>query len=63
MRLLLDEIEQKKEVPIQEFYSYVAIMYGIRKPTVEEYLEAWFDSGYIRIEKGIIKFIKKPDYQ
>ena len=62
MKFLLNEIEEKKEMPISEFFSYIAINYGIRRPTGEEYLEAWIDGGFIRIENEIIKFVKRPKY-
>jgi hypothetical protein len=62
MRFLLNEIEEKKEMPISQFFSYIAINYGIRRPTAEEYLEAWLDGGFIRIENATIKFVKRPEY-
>jgi len=62
MKYLFEEIEERKEVPISEFYSYVEIRYGIRRATFEEYLEAWLDGGFIRIENAIIKFVKRPEY-
>jgi hypothetical protein len=62
MRFLLNEIEEKKEMSISQFFSYIAINYGIRRHTAEEYLEAWLDGGFIRIENATIKFVKRPEY-
>lgn len=62
MRILLDEIEKEGSVPIARFLSYVAVRYGIRRATAMEYLEDWSDGGYISLNNGIIKFVKKPEW-
>lgn len=62
MRALLDEIEKIGEMPVDEFLSYVAVRYGIRRVTGEEYLSDWVNGGYISIKDDVIKFVKKPEW-
>jgi len=62
MKYLLEEIEERKEILLNEFFSYVEIKYGIRKTTCEEYLRAWLNGGYICIHGDTIKFVKKPQF-
>jgi hypothetical protein len=61
MNYLLGEIEEKKEIPISQFLSNIAIKYGIRRATGLEYLRDWADGGYIKIENNTIRFVKRPD--
>ena len=61
MMYLLEELEKMGEVPVPEFLSYIAVKYGIRRTTGLEYLEDWSDGGYISLEKGIIRLLKKPE--
>ena len=60
MGFLLEMIEQKGSVQIDEFLGYISHEYGIRRATGLEYIEAWEDVGCIIVEKNIIKFVKKP---
>ena len=62
MRWLLQEIQNSGEIPLSKFFSYVAVRYGLRRATAEEYLEEWSDGGYISINNNIIKFVKKPEW-
>ena len=62
MMILLAEIEQMKRIPLKEFFSHVAVQYGIRRDTAVEYVEDWIDGGYISVENNVIHFIKKPEY-
>jgi hypothetical protein len=62
MRALLEEIQKTGMIPINEFLSYIAVKYGIRRATGYEYLDDWADGGYITVQNGIIKFVKKPEW-
>ena len=61
MSALLEEIRSKKEMSVTKFLSYIAVKYGIRRATGQEYLRDWLDGGYITIEKDVIKFVKTDE--
>lgn len=61
MKSLLEEIEKTGKISVDEFLSYIAVNYGIRRTTGQEYLRDWIDGGYIAIEKGIIRLLKKNE--
>lgn len=61
MKSLLEDLEKRKRISVTEFLSYIAVNYGIRRSTGQEYLRDWIDGGYITIEKGIIFFLKKNE--
>lgn len=61
MKSLLEDLEERKKISITEFLSYIAVNYGIRRSTGQEYLRDWVDGDYITIEKGIIRFLKKNE--
>jgi len=60
MKYLLKEIEDRNSVPVKEFLGSIAVSYGIRRATGEEYLHDWMDAGYIIIHNDIIKFLRRP---
>jgi hypothetical protein len=60
MNFLLEEIEERGSVQIDEFLGSIATNYGIRRPTGEEYLRDWIDSGCITVQKNTVTFVKKP---
>lgn len=59
MRCLLEELERVKAMKIKDFLSHIAINYGIRRTTGEEYIRDWLDAGCIAIENDKIKFLRK----
>jgi hypothetical protein len=61
MSALLEEIQNKKEMSVTEFLSYIAVKYGIRRATGQEYLRDWLDGGYITIERDVIRFVKTDE--
>jgi len=61
MRSLLEDLKKRKKISATEFLSYIAVNYGIRRSTGQEYLRDWIDGGYITIKKGIIFFLKKNE--
>ena len=60
MACLLEELEQAKTIGIKEFLSHIAVDYGIRRNTGNEYLQDWLDAGCISIKDGKIKFQRRP---
>lgn len=60
MRCLLEELEQVGTIGIKDFLSHIAIHYGIRRTTGQEYIQDWLDAGCISVEDGKIKFLQKP---
>jgi hypothetical protein len=60
MKILLEEIEQRKKVSVKEFLSSIAVSYGIRRKTGLEYISDWVDGEYISVQNGVITFLKKP---
>jgi hypothetical protein len=60
MNLLLEEIEARGSVPVNEFLGSIASAHGIRRPTGEEYLRDWIDAGCITVQRNIIYYVKKP---
>jgi hypothetical protein len=61
MKALLEELRKKKEMSVTEFLSYIAVKYGIRRTTGQEYLRDWLDGGYITIERDIVRFVKTDE--
>ena len=61
MKYLLEQLEQKGKMKLNEFLSNIAVHYGIRKATGMEYIEAWMDGGYVTIEGDVIKYVRKPE--
>jgi hypothetical protein len=59
MKFLLDEIQELGEVEVSKFLGLIAVKYGIRKATGEEYINDWINAGCITVVNNIIRFVKK----
>jgi len=59
LAFIIQELESKKEVDMDEFLGLMGIKYGIRRQTSKEYLKDWLDYGVIEISDGKIKWLGK----
>ena len=61
LAFIMQELESKKEVDMDEFLGLMGIKYGIRRQTSKEYLKDWLDYGVIEISDGKIKWLGKKE--
>jgi len=57
IRLVEEELREKKEVGLGRFRAEMGIKYGIRPSTLFEYLDSLEEMGCIRIEGRLIRYL------
>jgi hypothetical protein len=61
MKFLLEELEQAKDVKMDEWLGNIAVLYGIARETGLKYIRDWVAGGFVVVNGDVIKFIKKPE--
>ena len=59
LSFIMQELESKKEVDLNQFLGLMGTQYGIRRQTSKEYLKDLVDYEVIEISDGKIKWLGK----